>query len=203
MRSLLRISALFTAAFAALACGGGGGANITIGTMPQGGTYQGVWQSPQYGNMHLCQTGTSVNGDYEKDERQGSIQGTIQGDVLRFHWEERRELVSGRPTITRGRGYFKLAIGEDGDSYIRGEWGIDDQEHGGGEWNGVKLRRRSPDRCLNGGSGGGDNGGDYDDYGDSNDYDDGGDDYDDGGGNDYGDDGSTVDTDELDGLDDF
>ncbi len=176
------------------ACGGGGGANITIGTMPEGGTFQGVWQSPQYGNMHLCQTGTSVNGDYEKDERHGTIQGTVQGDVLRFQWEERRELVAGRPTVTRGRGYWKLEIGGDGDTYIKGEWGVDDSEVGGGEWNGVKMRRGNPERCLRGGSGstGGDDG-----------YDDGGGYEDEGSYEDEGteEDNSNVDNNDLEGLD--
>ncbi len=188
-----------TLAFA-LACGGGS-ANIRIGTMPDGGTYNGVWQSPQYGNMHMCQAGAQIVGDFEKDERRGRIQGTIQGDVLRFQWEERRELVGGVPQVTRGRGYFRLEIGQDGDQYFRGEWGIDDAETGGGPWNGAKLRRRRPTRCSDSGTtnnGGGDNyddGGDYDD----GDYDEGGD-YDDGGGDTYDDGGGN---DELQGLDEY
>ncbi|MEM6957115.1 MAG: hypothetical protein AAF645_15605, partial [Myxococcota bacterium] len=78
------------------ACGGGS-ANLTAGAMPPGRTFQGVWQSPQYGNMHVCVTGAQVVGDFEKDERRGTIQGTVQGDLMRFQWEEQRELVVGRP----------------------------------------------------------------------------------------------------------
>lgn len=184
-----------------VACGGGS-ANIRVGEMPEGGTYHGVWQSPQYGNMHLCVTGSHVVGDYEKDERRGTIQGTINGDVLRFQWEEKREMVVGRPTITRGRGWFRLKIGQDRDQYFEGEWGHDDAETGGGPWNGVKMRRGSPERCAGGGSGGGE---DYDDdaYGDD-DYDEGGDSYDDGGGDSYDDDGGSGDYDEdLEGLDEI
>jgi len=183
---------------AALACGGGS-ANITIGTMPQGASYHGVWQSPQYGEMHLCQTGAQVTGDYVKNERQGRIQGTVQGDVLRFTWEERRQMVVGRTQVTRGRGYFRLSIGQDDDQFIEGAWGHDNSETGGGPWNGVKLRRGEPTRCMgrsdSAGSGSDDGYDDYDDYDD--DYED--DSYDDGGGA-AGDD---VDTDELEGLDDF
>lgn len=138
----------------ALGCGGGGSANLRIGTMPPGGTFHGVWQSPQYGNMHLCQSGSQVVGDYEKDERRGRIQGTVQGDVMRFQWEERRELVVGRPSVSRGRGYFRIAQGQDQDWYFQGEWGHDSAEQGGGPWNGVKMRRLRPERCTATGSGG-------------------------------------------------
>ena len=161
------------------ACGGGGSANISIGTMPAGGSFHGVWQSPQYGEMHLCQTGAQVHGMYEKDERSGKIQGSIQGDVMRFSWEEERELVAGRPTTTRGRGYFRIVQGGDDDWYFKGEWGVDDKETGGGEWNGVRLRNREPEKCMASTTTGDEDSSydddSYDDYGDDSDsYDDSG-----------------------------
>ena len=117
-------------------------------------------------------------------------------------------MVVGRPQISRGRGYFRIQIGQDGDQYILGEWGHDDQETGGGPWNAAKLRRRRPTRCLSTGSG--DDQSSDDEYG-GGDY---GDEYDDGGGHHGGsaDDGGgyhggsaddDVDTDELEGLDQF
>ena len=130
----------------ALACGGG--IQLDPGPMPAGGSFYGVWQSPQYGNMHLCQSGNQVIGDYAKHERSGRIQGTIDGDLLRFQWEDTRELVRGKPALKRGRGYFRLAIGDDGDQYLTGEWGFQDEQSGGGPWNAVKLRRGTPDRCT-------------------------------------------------------
>lgn len=139
------ISSMGTGLLLALAAGcGGAGVNIPQGPMPQGGTFTGVWNSPQYGEMHLVQTGSSVVGEYTKDERRGRIQGTVQGNVLRFEWSEQRELVAGRPIVTRGRGFFHYAIGDDGDHYIRGQWGHDQNMSGGGEWNAVRHRRRSP-----------------------------------------------------------
>lgn len=138
----------------ALACllglmaGCGGSQKPTAGRLPQGATFYGVWQSPQYGNMHLCQSGDQIVGDYVKNERQGRIQGQIEGDLLIFQWEDRRELVQGKPQIRRGKGYFHIDIGEDGDQYLRGEWGMDDALSGGGPWNAVKLRRGEPDRCT-------------------------------------------------------
>lgn len=129
-----------------IACGGS--QKPKPGPLPTGATFYGVWQSPQYGNMHLCQSGNQVVGDYVKHERAGRIQGTVEGDLLIFRWEDRRELVAGKPQVRRGRGYFRIQIGEDGDQYIQGEWGMDEDLTGGGPWNAVKLRRGEPDRCT-------------------------------------------------------
>lgn len=127
-------------------CGGSGGsANVDIGPMPDGGNFTGVWHSPQYGEMHMVQTGSAVVGRYQKDERRGRIQGTVQGDVLRFEWTENREMVAGVPQTTRGRGYFKYTVDESGTHNILGEWGIDDSETGGGAWNAYKMQNRDPE----------------------------------------------------------
>lgn len=128
--------------------GCGGSQKPKAGPLPEGATFYGVWQSPQYGNMHMCQSGKQVIGDYVKHERAGRIQGDVDGDLLIFQWEDRRELVAGKPQIRRGRGYFRIQIGEDGDQYVKGEWGMDDDLSGGGPWNAVKLRRGQPDRCT-------------------------------------------------------
>jgi len=128
--------------------GCGGSQKPKAGPLPGGATFYGVWESPQYGNMHLCQSGKQVIGDYVKHERAGRIQGDVEGDLLIFQWEDRRELVVGKPQIQRGRGYFRIEIGEDGDQYIKGEWGMDDKLSGGGPWNAVKLRKGQPDRCT-------------------------------------------------------
>lgn len=167
MRNVL-VVAVSVLALSVPGCGGAGGGNISAGQMPSGGSWHGQWQSPQYGNMHLCVTGAQVMGDFENNERRGSIQGTIQGDLLRFTWEQRHELVIGRPTVTSGRGYFRYQVGEDNDHYFRGEWGHDDAVTGGGPWNGVRMRNRDPERCLrtSGGSTDDDDGESYDSYGD-------------------------------------
>ncbi|MEM9195434.1 MAG: hypothetical protein AAGF12_40060 [Myxococcota bacterium] len=181
MRTFLGLFLVSSFAFA-LGCGGGRGrANVTAGSMPSGGSFTGVWFSPQYGEMHMLQQGASVIGEYRKDERAGRIQGTAQGNLMRFEWTEERQLVSGRPTLTRGRGYFQYAIGDDDRHNILGEWGIDDDEVGGGEWNAYRLRNRRPE--LSGGSSGSEEGDgleSFDDDGSS-----GGDDFDSGGGDDF------------------
>lgn len=136
-------------------CGGGGRANVSPGPMPDGETFTGVWHSPQYGTMQFVQTGSAVVGTYERDERTGRIQGTATGDLLRFEWSESREMVSGRPITTRGRGYFRFTVGDDGDMYIVGEWGHDDNETGGGPWRAARDRRRRPTIDSSGATSGG------------------------------------------------
>ena len=112
--------------------------------MPAGGSFQGVWFSTQYGEMQLVQNELDVVGEYEKNDRRGRIEGRVTGDVLRFRWTERRELVEGRPTITSGRGYFRYEIGQDAKHYLVGEWGHDMHETGGGPWRAYKLSKQRP-----------------------------------------------------------
>jgi hypothetical protein len=134
-------------------CGGSQHAKINIGTMPSGGTFTGVWFSPQYGEMHMQQNGATVIGKYSKDERQGRLQGSVEGDVMRFEWTETRELIVGRPTKTKGHGYFRVLKDQAEDTWkLLGEWGTDEAETGGGQWNAVKSKTRRPE--LGDGSGG-------------------------------------------------
>jgi hypothetical protein len=142
-----KIALLGSIVVAALSgCGGGAASRWSgeVGPMPEGGTFEGVWFSPQYGEMHLRQTGAQVIGEFTKDERHGNIQGTTQGNVLRFEWTERQELVPGRPAVTHGRGYWRFVVGDDGRNNLMGEWGLEQNELGGGSWNAYQLRGRRP-----------------------------------------------------------
>ena len=119
---------------------------LVVKPMPPGGSFTGVWFSPQYGEMHLLQNGASAIGRYAKDERIGRIQGGVEGDVMRFEWTEQRELIVGRPVQTRGHGYFRIVKDPAEDTWkLVGEWGNDAEERGGGPWNAVKSRTRKPD----------------------------------------------------------
>jgi hypothetical protein len=114
---------------------------IQIKSMPEGGTFTGVWHSPQYGEMHIRQSGSSAIGRYTKDERNGRIQGNVEGDVMRFEWSEKRELIAGRAVQTKGHGYFRMVRDEVEKNWkIVGEWGNDAAERGGGPWNAVKSK---------------------------------------------------------------
>ena len=144
------ITFTFLALFATAALNGGcsGSARTarTAQAMPAGGSFSGVWFSPQYGEMHLEQSGTAVVGRYFKDERQGRIQGALEGNLLRFEWTESRELVANHPVQTKGHGYFHITKNEDEDTWnLVGEWGHDDDESGGGAWTAVKSKTRKAD----------------------------------------------------------
>ncbi|MFM2416501.1 MAG: hypothetical protein RL385_1224 [Pseudomonadota bacterium] len=148
MRSAIVLSALLATLGAAPllnACAGTTKPTLHIGAMPSGGTFTGVWFSPQYGEMHFEQNGATVIGRYEKDERHGRVQGSVEGDILRFEWTESRELIAGRATKTRGHGYFRISHSDADDTWnVTGEWGNDDSETGGGQWTAVKSKTRKP-----------------------------------------------------------
>ena len=125
---------------------GGGGTNLTAGTMPPEGTFTGVYFSPQYGEMHMVQNGSAVVGKFKKDERSGDIQGETEGDLMRFEWTELKAMVSNRPQETRGHGYFRYMLDStNGDHVLKGRWGLGDDDTSGGEWNAYKSRSREPD----------------------------------------------------------
>jgi hypothetical protein len=147
------------------ACGGGG-TQLTVGSMPEGGSFTGVYFSPQYGEMHMVQNGNAVVGKYKKDERSGDIQGEVEGDVMRFEWVEYKAMVSNRPQESRGRGYFRYMVDPaSGDHVIKGRWGLGDEDTTGGEWNAYKSKTREPD--VEGFGGGESSGGESTDEGDS------------------------------------
>ncbi len=177
MRTTFRAIVLFS--LLPLAACGGGMSSRSAGPMPQGGTFTGVWFSPQYGEMNMVQTGNAVVGEYHKDERAGRIQGTANGNLMRFEWTEERELVGGLPQTTRGRGYFHYLIDDSGKHNLLGEWGIDDSDSGGGDWNAYKMMNRQP-HLANEGQGD-TSGGDNDDWNDTGENEGGGS-WDDGGG---------------------
>lgn len=136
---------VFALAFA-VGCGGEKLPPIQVKPMPEGGSFSGVWFSPQYGEMHILQTGSSAIGRYTKDERQGRLQGRLEGDVMRFEWTEERELIVGRAVKTKGHGYFRIVRDDAEDTWkIIGEWGNDDADRGGGPWTAVKSKTRRPE----------------------------------------------------------
>ena len=157
------------------ACGGEKLPPIQVKPMPEGGSFSGVWFSPQYGEMHVLQTGSSAVGRYTKDERQGRLQGSIEGDVMRFEWTEQRELIVGRPVQTKGHGYFRIVKDEAEDAWkLVGEWGNDAAERGGGPWTAVKSKTRKPEIDGEGNSrdaaSGSERGGSSGNAGDSSDF---------------------------------
>ena len=143
--SVLRSLGFWMVLALAGACGGGSH-SIVPGQMPADGSFTGVFFSTQYGEMHLIQDGSTVHGRYELDERVGTIQGEVDGDVLNFEWVEGKAMVSNRPTETRGHGYFRYVVDpSNGDHLLKGRWGLGDDNYNGGEWNAYKMKNREPD----------------------------------------------------------
>ncbi len=126
-------------------CGGSGSGVPKPMPMPPGARFEGVWYSPTFGELHIVENGPSVAGVYAKDERRGEVEGQAVGNLLRYRWTEKRELVEGRPVVLKGRGYFQFTVGGDGRDYLLGEWGDDRAETGGGIWRAYRLKDRKPD----------------------------------------------------------
>lgn len=155
---------------------GGGPPEIKAGNMPNGGNFSGVYYSPQYGTMNMIQNGSNVVGEYASDMRSGKILGEVQGDVLKFEWIENKAMVSNRATETKGHGYFRYVVDpSSGDHVLKGEWGLGEQEVGGGPWNAYKAKGKEPKLTLKS-SGGESDSSDSDESSDSEDSNEGGDD---------------------------
>jgi hypothetical protein len=142
MRSQIRYGVLFALLWAGC---GSGLPELKAGPMPSGGTFTGVDHSPQYGEMNMIQNGNSVVGEYKEDMRSGKIQGEAEGDLMRFEWTEEKAMVSNRAQETRGHGYFRYVVDPgNGDHVLKGEWGLGDQDRGGGPWNAYKSKGKEP-----------------------------------------------------------
>jgi hypothetical protein len=65
--------------------------------------------------------------------------------LLRFEWVEKKAMVANRATETRGHGYFRYQIDQgNGQHVIKGEWGLGDDETGGGPWLAYKMKNKEP-----------------------------------------------------------
>jgi len=146
MHMTFRYGLALSLLLALLTACGGGNANLQADKMPEGGSFAGVYFSPQYGEMHLVQNGAAVHGKYKQDERSGEISGEADGNLLRFEWKEYKAMVSNRPQETIGHGYFHYLIDpSNGEHVLKGRWGLGDDESNGGEWNAYKSKSREPD----------------------------------------------------------
>ncbi|MCA9520238.1 MAG: hypothetical protein KC609_04675 [Myxococcales bacterium] len=93
-------------------------------------SFTGTWDS-EWGEMQLKQRGTYVAGSYTRfNGVKGTINGKLEGNLLRFSWEEKGDLTSGQLT-RRGRGFFNLS--RDGKK-LKGRWGYEKSMVDGGTW---------------------------------------------------------------------
>jgi hypothetical protein len=90
--------------------------------------FTGEWNT-NWGPMTLTQTGNSVSGKYSHSD--GSLQGNVSGNVLRFHWAQ-------KGNGTKGGGKFELS--SDGSSF-KGTWNYDKKpDDGGSSWTGTRKK---------------------------------------------------------------
>ena len=137
----------------ALGCGGGQvkatRVEIAPSPMPEGGNFDGVFQSPAYGRMEFTVQGANVIGLYEGERHYGKIEGTINGNVLNFTWTQWKQDLQGKERTSTGHGYFRYIIDEEKTTSaskmvhkLNGEWGYD-ADNAGNPWKAVKLTGRS------------------------------------------------------------
>lgn len=128
-------------------CGGNEGyKKLVAGQLPDMGNWDGVYYSDAYGRMELSDNGNgTIVGLYEGERFHGKIEGTAEGDLLNFKWTQWNEDLNGKSRETKGQGYFRYVIKEEGTMeksrpthYIEGEWGYLDA-NSGNTWSCVKF----------------------------------------------------------------
>jgi hypothetical protein len=146
MSSLQSLCGALLLAPTLVACGASA-TTIPAGTMPDGGTFRGVWSSPEFGDMQLCDTDGRVVGQYVGDRR-GLIEGNVDGDLLLFEWREDHGSVMGRPVTQSGHGYLRITVGADGGFALEGERGLGEARQGQSGWHAVPVEGRQPTGCY-------------------------------------------------------
>ena len=140
--------------FVALATGCAGNEGykrLSGGPMPQMGSWDGVYFSEAYGRMELSDNGNgTIIGLYEGDRFHGKIEGVAEGDLLNFKWTQWNEDLNGKERESKGHGYFRYMVKEEGTaqksrltSFIEGEWGYGEQ-NSGNTWKAVKFPDNTP-----------------------------------------------------------
>ena len=123
-------------------------ANVTAGEMPAGGDWTGVYYDPVYGNLHLIVEGDTASGKWRKDagDSWGELNGTADGNLLRYEWVEHKIGMIGASSSTKGKGYFvyKESPNANEPDMIEGERGFGEDEVGA-KWKGIKQANVVPD----------------------------------------------------------
>jgi hypothetical protein len=122
--------------------------DINQGPMPANESYSGSFHSEQIGDVFLEQTGDLVVGQYIYNRAScratGRVEGHVTGNLLRFNWTESQR-ACGRIAPLTGRGYMLFWVDSAGNGRTNGEWGMGDNDSGGGPWSLFRDRvRRQP-----------------------------------------------------------
>lgn len=147
--SSLSLSVVLSLSATLVACGGGNEpkvANAKAGSLPEGGEWNGVYYSPLFGYLHLVSDNRSANGAWRTaaGDAWGEMSGTIEGDLLKYEWTERKIGAIGADATKKGHGYFRYTIPNPGEPHkIIGEWGLG-ESNAGNPWEAVKQIRMEP-----------------------------------------------------------
>ena len=114
--SSLSLSLVVSLAGTLTACGPGSGdvktANVKPGPLPDGGEWNGVYFSTQFGYLHLVSDNRSANGAWRTaaGDAWGELSGQVDGDLLKYEWKERKIGAIGADATKEGHGYFRYTI---------------------------------------------------------------------------------------------
>ncbi len=129
-------------AFAALAlasCGGPQKPAIEPGPPIPNLNLSGKWYSQEFGDMRLVHTGKGVTGSYEDPrgpDHNGTVKGTVQGDLLRIEWIKRGNPLAAILPV-RGKAWLRI---KNRGNRLEGRWGYDADDTGGGAWTAEKSQ---------------------------------------------------------------
>lgn len=153
IRNLAFYCSLVLSAAPLLACGPKGPPEtikVTVGEMPDGAEWKGVYYSQVYGNLHLQPDGSDMAGRWRTvaGDSWGELTGKAEGNVLNYEWTEHKIGLIGPAASRTGKGYFKYVrnSGEEGiknPDEIEGEWGLGEKNHGN-SWKAVKQTNMVP-----------------------------------------------------------
>lgn len=148
--SSVSLSLVLAVAGTLVACGPGAGevkhASVKPGSLPEGGEWNGVYFSTQFGYLHLVSDNKSANGAWRTaaGDAWGELSGEIDGDLLRYQWTERKIGAIGADATKKGHGYFRYTIPNPEEPHkIVGEWGLGESD-AGNPWEAVKQIRMEP-----------------------------------------------------------
>ena len=116
-------------------------ANVKAGEMPSGEEWGGVYYSEVFGNLHLIENGNGIVGRWQRTTKShwGELEGTREGNLLRYTWHEKQYGQVGPQATTSGKGYFVYAIDNNGFPTLKGEYGTS-QDEVGSAWTAIKQR---------------------------------------------------------------
>jgi len=138
-----------------VACGGSPEpkfATVTVGQMPEGQSWPGVYYNPVYGYLHMVGQEGNVSGRWKRTDGShwGELSGTSTGNVVHFTWREHQYGAIGPSADTHGSGVFVYKMGPGGIPELAGQYALDDSDSVG-DWHCVKQLNMKPDpNSING-----------------------------------------------------